>query len=220
MNADAMAGGQPMQADETRLRRQLAATAAGASAPRFSARDVAVRVRRLRRRRAGIAGAAAAAAAAAAVAIPLGLGGMAPDLPRSSPPPALGPLPAWSVTANGQTAVGPGRVDRPQFHVTKGERVTITMTIAAPAHGQITKFFLGITGNTAGIDPGGRPIGMSPVLATAGRLGPGTHVFTVRWTVPRGSQPIFGYQLVVYGAWRTHNESVDGEFPLVTFVAS
>jgi hypothetical protein len=235
-----------MQADETELRRHLAATAAGAGAPRFTAGDVAVRVRPLRRRRARIAlGAAAATVAAAAVALPLWLGGISPagTIPGGQPPSAVTgasraassssspsssssvaggsksvPPPAWTVTVNGRTA-RMGSAAEPQFHVARGEHVTIVVTVTVPAHDQMTKLFLGITGGTAGIGPRG-PIGMGTVLATAERLGPGRHAFTVHWTVPGGTEPAHGYQLGMAAYWPrgTKDEPQAEEIPMVAFV--
>jgi hypothetical protein len=66
-----------MQTGQTEVRRHLAAAAARASAPQFTARDVAVRVWRVRRRQAriGMAVSVVAAVVAAAVVVPLTLGG-------------------------------------------------------------------------------------------------------------------------------------------------
>jgi hypothetical protein len=217
-----------MRTDETGLRHHLAATAAGASAPRFSAGDVAVRVWRLRRRRARIAaGASAALVAAAAVALPLWLGGAAaPAAPGGQPPGAVAgtigrsiPPPAWTVTFNGRTA-RTGSAAEPVFGVARGQHVTIVITVTVPAHDQLTKLFLGITGDSSGIGPRG-PIGMKPVLATAERLGPGKHAFTVHWTVPRGIEPAGGYRLSMAAYWPrgTKDEPQAEEAPMVTFVA-
>jgi hypothetical protein len=230
-----------MRTDETELRRHLTATAAGASAPGFTVGDVAVRVWRLRRRRARVAlGASAAAVVAAAVAIPLWLGGTVPGGAGVSPsavtgasraaatpsaePPGEGagktvPPPAWTVTVNGRTAKM-GSAAEPQFGVARGERVTIVITVTVPAHDQLTKLFLGITGDSAGIGPRG-PIGMKPVLATAADLGPGEHAFTVHWTVPAGTEPASGYRLAMGAYWPkgTADEPQEEEVPMVTFVA-
>jgi hypothetical protein len=184
---------------------------------------------RPRRRAMVTAGAAAAAVMAAAVAMPLWLGGTPPAGTAGSgqQPPGMVtgtvkaiPLPAWTVTVNGRTT-GPGSAELPQFGVARGERVTITMTVTVPVHDQLTKFFLGITGDSSGIGPRG-PIGMQPVLATAERLGPGKHSFTVRWTVPRaGAQPAYGYEFAMAAFWPrdTKDEPQAEEGSMVTFVA-
>jgi hypothetical protein len=238
-----------MQNDQTEVRRYLAAAAARASTPQFTAEDVAVRVRRIRRRQArtGTAVSVVAAAVTAAAVIPLTLGGT-PD--QVSAPAAAGHNPAststgtqppggvippgsiagsvqpplpWTVAVNGQArgvpeSLADGPTGGPQFDVAPGETVTIAMTVTVPAHTEMTKFFLGITGDTAGIGPGG-PIGMKPVLATAAHLAPGAHKFTVRWTVPRGAAPSLGYRLATAALWPkgTKNESVAEEGPLVDF---
>ena len=230
-----------MRTDEAELRRHLAATATGASAPRFTAGDVAVRVRRLRRRRARVAlGASAAVLVAGAVAIPLLLGGTAPGGAgvsasavtgasraagtASVEPPGEGagksvPPPAWTVTFNGRTAMM-GSSAQPQFGVARGQHVTMVITVTVPAHEQMTKLFLGITGDSAGIGPRG-PIGMKPVLATAAGLGPGKHAFTVHWTVPTGAEPAYGYELAMAAYWPrgTTGEPQAEEIPMVAFTA-
>lgn len=223
-----------MPIDETELRHHLAATAAGAGAPRFTAGDVAVRVRRRRRRRARVAvGGSAAAVAAAGVALPLWLGGTtaggarpgAPSIFVTSAPSAVDspeksvPPPAWTVTFNRRTA-RMGSAAEPEFGVARGQHVTLVITVTVPAHDQVTKLFLGITGDSAGIGPRG-PIGMKPVLATAADLGPGKHAFTVHWTVPTGTEPVYGYQLAMAAYWPrgTKGEPQAEEIPMVTFTA-
>lgn len=206
-----------MPIDEAELRRQLTATAARASAPGFAAADVAVRVRRVRRRRAAVAATCGAAIVAAGVAVPVVLtgtsgGGGIPAAAGSSQfpgpvssPMTPGPPPPWTVTVNGQPLGVPaeladGYTGQTQFDVARGEKVTIGMTVTVPAHTQMTKLFLGITGDTSGIGPRG-PIGMAPVLATASNLTPGRHAFTVHWTVPAGAAPRYGYQITMAMFW-------------------
>lgn len=222
-----------MRTDEAELRRQLEATAARASVPGFAAADVAVRVRRVRRRRAAVAATCGAAIVAAAVAVPVALGGTSgaagiPAAAGSAPFPGPGaspmkpspPLP-WTVTVNGQPLGVPeeladGYTGQTQFDVAPGEKVTIEMTVTVPAHTQMTKFFLGITGDTSGIGPRG-PIGMEPVLATASNLTPGVHAFTVRWTAPTGAAPQYGYQIAMATFWprSVKSEPNAAEIPLV-----
>lgn len=233
-----------MRTDEVELRRQLAATAARASVPGFAAADVAVRVRRVRRRRAAVAATCGAAIVAAAVAVPVALGGTSgaaripaaagsPPIPgglnrpgATAPGPGASPMKPspplpWTVTVNGQRLGVPeeladGYTGQTQFDVAPGEKVTIEMTVTVPAHTQMTKFFLGITGDTSGIGPRG-PIGMEPVLATASNLAPGVHAFTVHWTAPTGAAPRYGYQIAMATFWPRSGKSEPNaaEIPLV-----
>jgi hypothetical protein len=228
-----------MQTDQAELRRHLAAAAAAVSTPRFTAKDVAVRVWRIRRRRARIGTAiSVTAAAAAAVVIPLTLAGApvpgagAPAGARPGPAGGIGPgssasaekeappLP-WTVTVNGHARGALGTLmnqsaDVPRFDVTPGEKLTMAVTITVPAHTEMTKFLLGITGDVAGIGPHG-PIGMEPILATASHLTPGPYKFTLHWTVPRGAEPADGYHLALAASWPkgTENEPQGEELPMV-----
>jgi hypothetical protein len=213
-----------MRTDEAELRHQLAATAARASVPGFAAADVAVRVRRVRRRRVAVAATCGAAIVAAAVAVPVALGGTSgtAGIPAAAGSgPILSPPLPWTVTVNGQPLGVPeeladGYTGQPQFDVALGEKVTIEMTVTVPAHTQMTKFFLGITGDKAGIGPRG-PIGMEPVLATASNLAPGVHAFTVHWTAPTGAAPRYGYQIAMAEFWPKSVKSEPNavEIPLV-----
>lgn len=222
-----------MRTDEAELRRQLAATAARASVPGFGAADVAVRVRRVRRRRAAVAATCGAAIVAAAVAVSVALGGTSgaagtpaaagrPPFPGSgSSPMKISPPLPWTVTVNGRPLGVPeeladGYTGQTQFDVAPGEKVAIEMTVTVPARTQMTKFFLGITGDTAGIGPRG-PIGMEPVLATASNLAPGVHAFAVHWTVPAGAAPRYGYQIAMAQFWprSVTSEPNAAEIPLV-----
>jgi hypothetical protein len=159
----------------------------------------------------------ASRAAGSASAGPTGKGAGQSSGVVSSPAKAV-PPPAWTVTFNGRTA-RTGTAAEPQFGVARGEHVSITITVTVPAHDQMTKLFLGITGDSAGIGPRG-PIGMSPVLATAAGLGPGKHAFTVHWAVPTGAEPVTGYQLALAAYWPrgTTDEPQAEEVPMVTFV--
>jgi len=232
-----------MQDDQTEVRRHLATTAARASAPQFTTEDVAVRVWRVRRRQAriGTMMSVAAVAVAAAVVVPLALGGTrvtapvaAGHKPAGGIAPGTGtgtgttpgkpmPSPPWTVTVNGQAlgvpeSLADGYTGEPQFDVAPGEKVTITLTITVPVHTEMAKFFLGITGDTAGLGPQG-PIGMEPTLATAPDLAAGPHKFTVRWTVPASTAPKLGYQLATATFWSkaTKNEPEAEAGPLVDF---
>jgi hypothetical protein len=227
-----------MQSDQAELRRHLAAVAAAASTPRFTAKDIAVRVSRARRRRARIGAAISvtAAAAAAAVVIPLTLGGAshagAPAAAGSFPAGGIapGPVPSaekgapvllWTVTVNGHARGALGTLmnqsaNVPRFDVAPGEKLSIAVTITVPAHTEMTKLFLGITGDLVGIGPHG-PIGMKPVLATATHLTPGPYKFTLHWTVPRAAGPADGYHLAMAESWPkgTENEPQAEELPMV-----
>lgn len=192
----------------------------------IAASDAAARARR---RGVRIGAAVAVAAAVAALVIPLTLGGTAGHASapaagqpavRSAPGPVpivekSVPLPPWTATVNGHALV-PGPTGVPRFDVTSGEKLAIAVTVRVPAHSEMTKFFLGITTDTAGIGPRG-PIGMKPVLATAAHLIPGAHEFSVHWTVPRGAEPADGYRLALAAYWPkgTKDEPEAEEGPMV-----
>lgn len=191
-------------------------------------KDVVGRVRRRR-----VMGASAAAITAAAIVIPLSLGGAAGSVNtgarRAVTGTSLGSGPAaekeappwpWTVTVNGHARGALGTpinqsADVPLFDVAPGEKLTIAVTVTVPAHSTMTKLFLGITGDSAGVGPRG-PIGMKPVLATASWLAAGRHSFTLRWTVPRAAAP-GGYYLAFAAYWPrgTKDEPQAEEAPMV-----
>jgi hypothetical protein len=178
-----------MRMDELELRRRLAAAAAQASAPRFSAEGLARRIRRRRARIIGGASGSFLAVAALAVAVPLAVTN------RSGPPPSMQPAPIPfqpSVTVRAKDASRreflpvARRIPQPQFAVSPGERLVLTVTVTVPRHHTVTALWLGITGDIWGFGPAGN-VGMHPVLVHSHRpLRPGAHRFTFSWTVPAG----------------------------------
>lgn len=176
-----------MSFDEQELRRRLAAAAMEASAPRFSVESLA---RRIRRRRAQVIGAVSApvlAVAAVAVAVPVALSGG--GSPVRGHPAVLPFRPSVTVTVTDvsrQHTVRPAaHVPQPLFAVSPGERLVIHVEMTVPRHATVTALWLGITGNLWGSGPGGRPVGMHPVLAhTRHPLRAGEHQFRFDWTVP------------------------------------
>ncbi|HEX3959522.1 MAG TPA: hypothetical protein VHZ03_23300 [Trebonia sp.] len=127
----------------------------------------------------------------------------------------------WKVTVNGHARGALGTLMNqaasvPRFDVAPGEKLTIAVTITVPARTEMTKFFLDITGDVAGIGPHG-PIGMEPILATASHLTPGPYKFTLHWTVPPGAEPADGYHLSMAASWPegTKNEPQGEEGPMV-----
>ncbi len=165
-----------MSFDEQELRRRLAAAAMEASAPRFSVESLA---RRIRRRRAQVIGAVSApflAVAALAVAVPVALSGA--GSPVRGHPAALPCRPSVTVTVTDvsrhHTVRPAAHVPQPLFAVSPGERLVIHVDVTAPRHATVT-----------GSGPGGRPVGMHPVLThTRHPLRTGEHRFRLRWTVP------------------------------------
>jgi hypothetical protein len=193
-----------MSIDERELRSRLAETAALAGPPRFTAEDLAARVRRIRRRRrgrAGIIAAVAVATVASAVAILLTRGGTSQPV-ISMPAPPLPGL-SYTVTANGQTrAVSATGGAPPLFTITPGERLTMTVQVTVPGPQAMTALWLGITNGVLAPRPGG-PADMSPVLAASTRvpLRPGAHRFVLHWRVPTSLRPGTSRQLSAEWAW-------------------
>ncbi len=192
-----------MSIDERELRSRLAESAALAGPPRFTAEDLAARVRRIRRRRrsrAGIIAAVSVAAVGSAVAIPLTRGGTSqPVMSAPGPPP---PGLSYTVTANGQTRAVSATGAVPLFTITPGERLTVTAEVTVPGPQAMTGLWLGITSGMLAPRPGG-PADMNPILAASTRvpLRPGAHRFVLHWTVPAGLSPGTSRQLSVEWAW-------------------
>jgi hypothetical protein len=163
-------------------------------------RDLGGRVRRRPVRSAALSVGVAGVAAAVAIPVSFGGGGSAAAKPApllrsvvtgtsrysSTVPMKLVSAPWSNLAMDGQRPENANdESGAPWFDVVPGEKLTFAVTVTVPAHAEMTKLFIGITNNAkaSGIGPRG-PIGMAPVLATASRLTPGTHRFTVRWTVP------------------------------------
>lgn len=216
-----------MSIDERELRSRLAESAALAGPPRFTAEDLAARVRRIRRRRrsrAGIVAVVLVAAVASAV-IAATRGGTGQPIIAAPPPPAPGL--SYTVTANGQTRAVPAAGTVPLFTVTPGQRLTMTVEVTVPGPQAMTALWLGITHGILALRHGG-PAGMNPVLAasTRGPLRPGAHRFVLHWTVPAGLRPGSSRQLSVEWAWRApepgeaEREVADFAVPLPSGAAS
>lgn len=180
----------PMPIDETELRSRLEETAARARVPRFTADDLAARVRRIRRRRrnrALVLSAVLVPAVAAAVVVPLLPRGVG-NPPVISSPGASPPGPSFRVTVTGHTQVFSDQ-ESPYpavYYVTPGEKLTMIVDVIVPDHPAMApKVWLGITNGilSAGISGSAE---MNPVLAASTRvpLRPGTHRFVLHWTVP------------------------------------
>jgi hypothetical protein len=149
------------------------------------------------RRRAASAAAPASllVAAATAVAVSVALSGTSPP-PAKHPPAKLPPRLSFTVAVNGQSQVFPENGPPPSFTVTPGEDLRINVDVTVPAHHEVTAMWLGISG----VVLGPLPSGLEPILAhTRNPLGPGSHRFRLRWTVPAGLQP--GTLRYVTGAW-------------------
>jgi hypothetical protein len=201
-----------MSIDEPELHARLAQTAALAGPQRFTAENVAARVRRIRRRRrrrttiAAIS-VAAVAVVAAAVAIPLTLAGTSPGTISQ---PGYGPRVSYAVTVNGQARAVPAAA-LPLFTVTPGERLTITVKVTVPEPHAMTALWLGVTNNVFESRPG-RPVGMKPVLAASTRapLRPGAHRFVLHWTVPAGLTPGTTRHLSAESVWSRPEPAEEG----------
>jgi hypothetical protein len=213
-----------MSIDERELRSRLAETAALAGPPRFTAENLAARVRRNRRRRrgrTGIISAVSVVAVASAVAIPLTRGGTGQTVGSAPAPPPPGL--SYTVTANGQTRAVPATGAAQLFTVTPGERLTMTVEVTVPGPRAMTALWLGITN---GVLSG--HANMKPILAASTRvpLRPGAHRFVLHWTVPAGLAPGTSRQLSAEWAWRgpepgnTEREVADFAVPLPSGAAS
>jgi hypothetical protein len=169
-----------MELDEQELRQRLEAAAAQASAPRLTAERL---VRRIRRRRAKIIAAASAsllAVAAIAVTVPIALSGT--STPSQMGPPKIPFRLSFTVAVNGQSQVFPKNGPPPSFTVTPGEDLRINVDVTVPERHKVTALWLGISVGVVGT-----PSELHPILAhTRKPLGPGSHRFRLRWTVPAG----------------------------------
>jgi hypothetical protein len=145
-----------------------------------------------RRRRAKVIAAASASLLAVAViaaAVPLALSGT--STPQTGLAPGKIPFDlSYTVAVNGQSRVFPKNGALPSFTVTPGENLRIKVGVIVPAHAKVTALWLGISKGSWGTGPNG-PTGINhPTLAhTRKPLGPGSHRFWLRWTVPAGLRP-------------------------------
>ncbi len=210
-----------MSLDKQELRQRLEAVAAQVSAPRLTVEGLVRRIRRRRARIIGLVSGSLLAVAAIAVAVPIGLS-------LTSTGPALGPsaspekLPfslSYTVAVNGQSVVFPKNGTTPSFTVTPGEDLRINVDVIVPAHARVAALWLGISKGILGSGPKHRPIGINyPMLAHTRRpLGPGSHRFRLRWTVPAGLRP--GASRLLAAAWYTRQGvTADVAEPIVTLI--
>jgi hypothetical protein len=186
-----------MTIEEQELRRRLKVTAAQASEPRFTIDELTRRIRRRRARVVTAAAGGAAVAAVAAVAFPLALSS------TSHPGASNAPVPvelSYVVTVNGRSQVVSGTP--PDYVITPGESLTMTVDVTVPPHITLTGLWLGITNGVLTPRPTG-PADMSPILApsTGAPLGPGRHRFGMHWVVPTALRAGTDRQLSVEWAW-------------------
>ena len=173
-----------MVLNEDDLRRHLAAAADHVSAPRFTLEGLISRIRRRRAKVLGLVSGSLLAVAAIAVAVPVALSGA--STPSAKHPPAKIPFRlSFKVAVNGQSQVFPKNGPPPGFTVTPGQGLRINVDVTVPAHHAVTALWLGISGGVIGT-----PSELHPILAHTRRpLGPGSHRFRLRWTVPTGLRP-------------------------------
>lgn len=193
-----------MVLDEHELRERLAAAADLASAPRFTADDLAGRIRRRRAKIGGLISGLLLAAAAIAVMVPVALTG--PGTAGESRPAVVPFQLSFTVAVNGRPRVFP-RHGVPRFPVSAGEHLNIRVGVVVPAHAKLSTLWLGISRGdfTAPGPDGQRPASMRPVLAhTRKPLMTGTHTFRLTWTVPAGLPG--GTTLWLVTGWTTRQE--------------
>jgi hypothetical protein len=173
-----------MVLNEDELRHHLAAAVDHVSAPRFTLESLISRIRRRRAKILGLVSGSLLAVAAIAVAVPVALSGR--STPSAKHPPAKIPFPlSFTVAVNGQSRVFPNNGPPPSFTVTPGEDLRINVDVTVPAYHRVTALWLGISGGVIGT-----PSDLHPILAhTRKPLGPGSHGFRLRWTVPAGLRP-------------------------------
>jgi hypothetical protein len=97
--------------------------------------------------------------------------------------PAKLPFPlSFTVAVNGESRVFPKNGPPPTFTVTPGEELRINVVVTVPADQRVTALSLGISGGVLGT-----PSDLHPILADSRKpLGPGSHRFRLRWSVPAG----------------------------------
>lgn len=183
-----------MVLDEQGFRRQLAAAADHVSAPSFTLEGLITRIQRRRGKVLGVVSGSLLTVVAIAVAVPVALNSTN-TLATRHPPAKLPPQLSFAVTLNGQSGMFPANGGPSSFTVTPGEDLRINVDVTIPANQSVTALWLGISGGTIGA-----PSVLHPILAHIRKpLGPGTHSFRLRWTVPAGLRP--GTQHYVAGEW-------------------
>jgi len=170
-----------MVLDEDDLRQHLAEVASHASAPRFTPEDLISQIRRRRAKALGLVSGPLLAVAAIAVAVPVVLSGLS-TLPGKFVPAKIPHPLSFTVAVNGQSQVSPENGSPPRFTVTPGESLRINVEATVPAHLRVTALWLGISAGVIGT-----PDNLQPILAHISTpLGPGSHMFQLRWTMPSG----------------------------------
>jgi hypothetical protein len=189
-----------MVLDEDELSQHLAEVASHASPPRFTPEDLISQIRRRRARILGLVSGPLLAVAAVAVAVPVALSGS--TLPMKHPPTKFPPPLAFMVAINGQSRVSPGDGSPPGFTVAPGEGLRINVEADVPADLRVTTLRLGISEGT--LSTSGN---LHPILAHISTpLGPGSHVFRLRWAVPSGLRP--GTLRYVAAGWESEQGHV------------
>jgi hypothetical protein len=73
----------------------------------------------------------------------------------------------------------------PSYRIHPGEDLAMRVEVVVPEHVTVTALWFGISTGVWGSGSGGRPTGMSPILAHYRHpLPPGSHAFTLRWRSP------------------------------------
>ncbi|HEX2319110.1 MAG TPA: hypothetical protein VHJ18_09035 [Streptosporangiaceae bacterium] len=155
----------PIVLDEQDLRQRLTATADRVQGARFTAADVAGRIRRRRAKIIGLASGLLLVVAAVAVAVPVTL--INPSLGPESVPSVVKMRVSFTVTVNGQSRTRPKNAPPPVFTFHRGEHLSIKVGVLVQEHAKVTNLWLGITrGRLGSPGPGGqRPTGLQPVLS-------------------------------------------------------
>lgn len=117
----------------------------------------------------------------------LALGGCSssPRCPPGAPCPAAVPQVKFAPVINGKPAASRKDGQVPSYRVHPGEDLAARVEVVVPEHVTVTALWFGISTGAWGSGPGGRPTGMSPILAHYRHpLPTGSHTFTLRWRAP------------------------------------
>ncbi len=131
-----------------------------------------------------------------------------------APPPV--PRLTYVLTINGQSVSFPKNGTTPIYHVRLGEHLLITVAVIVPRHLTTTALWLGISTDTWGNGPKGRPIGMHPILShTRHPLPAGMHTFGLRWRVPGRPGPYWPFSFFLVHAWTSRHPPAAVAGPIV-----
>jgi hypothetical protein len=170
--------------DEDEPHQHLAEVASHVCAPRLTIEGLTRRIRRRGANVLGLVPGPVLAVAAIAVAVPGALSGGG-TLPLNFAPAKRPFLLSFMVVVNDRSRVSPENGPPPSFTVTPGEDLRINVDVVVPAQHKVTAVWLGISADVIGA-----PGNLHPILArTREPLGPGSHRFQTRWTVPAGLRP-------------------------------